>query len=74
MFPLARQVRELHGRVSHFEGSGNFRTHRVRFHLHSYFYTQLIAGPARSASATVRATATPPGTMPSTTTASPSTC
>jgi hypothetical protein len=41
-------VRELHGRVSHFEGNGNFRTHRVRFHLHAFFYTQLIAGPVRS--------------------------
>lgn len=45
---LARQVRELHSSVSHFEGSNLFRTHRVRFHLHSYFYTQLVAGPKRS--------------------------
>lgn len=45
---LARQVRELHNGVSNFEGSNFFRTHRVRFHLHSYFYTQLVAGPKRS--------------------------
>lgn len=45
---LSRQVRELHRNVTNFEGPGLFRTHRVRFHLHSYFFTQLIAGPQRS--------------------------
>lgn len=45
---LSRQVRELHSNVSHFEGNNFFRTHRVRFHLHSYFFTQLMAGPKRS--------------------------
>jgi hypothetical protein len=45
---LSRQLRELHTSVSHFEGGNFFRTHRVRFHLHSYFFTQLIAGPMRS--------------------------
>lgn len=45
---LARKVLELHGRVTRFEGQGGFRTHRVRVQLHSYFYTQLIAGPYRS--------------------------
>jgi hypothetical protein len=46
---LSRQVRELHRNISNFEGADFFRTHRVRFHLHSYFFTQLIAGPQRSA-------------------------
>ena len=45
---LARQARELHRNVTNFEGASLFRTHRVRFHLHSYFFTQLIAGPQRS--------------------------
>lgn len=45
---LSRQLRELHTSVTHFEGANFFRTHRVRFHLHSYFFTQLIAGPKRS--------------------------
>ena len=45
---LARKVLELHGAVARFEGGGNFRAHRVRVQLHSYFYTQLIAGPYRS--------------------------
>jgi hypothetical protein len=45
---LARKVLELHGGVARFEGVPNFRQHRVRIQLHSYFYTQLIAGPVRS--------------------------
>ncbi len=45
---LARQARELHERITQFEGAGLFRTHRARMHLHSYFFTQLIAGPNRS--------------------------
>ena len=45
---LARKVLDLHVRVTRFEGAGNFRAHRVRIQLHSYFYTQLIAGPFRS--------------------------
>ncbi len=45
---LARKVRDLHDRVTRFEGTGLFRMHRVRIQLHSYFYTQLIAGPFRS--------------------------
>jgi len=45
---LARKIHELHDRVTRFEGQGGFRTHRVRIQLHSYFYTQLIAGPYRS--------------------------
>lgn len=45
---LARKLRELHDRVTRFEGVNLFRTHRVRVQLHSYFYTQLIAGPSRS--------------------------
>lgn len=46
---LARQARELHSRLSSFEGKSFFRTHRIRIHLHSYFFTQLIAGGRRSA-------------------------
>jgi hypothetical protein len=46
---LARQARELHSRLSSFEGKSFFRTHRIRIHLHSYFFTQLIAGGQRSA-------------------------
>jgi hypothetical protein len=34
--------------VKRFEGTGLFRLHRVRIQLHSYFYSQLIAGPFRS--------------------------
>lgn len=45
---LARKVRDLHDRVTRFEGTGLFRMHRVRIQLHSYFYSQLIAGPLRS--------------------------
>lgn len=45
---LARKVRNLHERVTHFEGADMYRKHRVRVQLHSYFYTQLIAGPFRS--------------------------
>jgi Pentapeptide repeats (8 copies) len=45
---LARKVLELHGGVARFEGPSNFRQHRVRIQLNSYFYTQLIAGPYRS--------------------------
>lgn len=44
---LARQCLELHRRVATFEGTGLFRAHRVRMHLHSYAFTQLIAGPQR---------------------------
>ena len=47
---LAHKVHELHDRVRRFEGPGSFRTHRVRVQLHSYHYTQLIAGPYRSRS------------------------
>jgi hypothetical protein len=47
---LARKIHELHDRVRRFEGPGGFRTHRVRVQLHSYHYTQLIAGPYRSRS------------------------
>ncbi len=46
---LARQVRELHDRISSFEGKNLFRHHRIRFHLHAYSFTQLIAGGQRSA-------------------------
>jgi hypothetical protein len=46
---LARQARELHMRIANFEGRNLFRSHRVRLHLHAYFFTQLIAGPKRSA-------------------------
>lgn len=45
---LARKVRNLHDRVAKFEGKEHFRMHPVRAHLHSYFYTQLIAGPFKS--------------------------
>ncbi len=45
---LARKALDLHVRVTRFEGGGNFRAHRVRIQLHSYFYTQLVAGPYRS--------------------------
>jgi len=45
---LARKVRNLHDRVTQFEGKEHFRMHPVRTHLHSYFFTQLIAGPFRS--------------------------
>lgn len=45
---LARQARDLHERVTQFEGTGLFRNHRTRTHLHPYFFTQLIAGPQRS--------------------------
>ena len=45
---LARQARDLHSRVTSFEGTGLFRTHPVRIQLHPYFFTQLIAGPQRS--------------------------
>ena len=45
---LARQARDLHERVTQFEGTGLFRSHRTRMHLHSYFFAQLIAGPNRS--------------------------
>jgi Pentapeptide repeats (8 copies) len=45
---LSRKVRDLHERVARFEGAGNYRAHRVRVQLHSYFYTQLVAGPFRS--------------------------
>jgi hypothetical protein len=45
---LARQTRDLHERITKFEGTGLFRSHRTRMHLHSYFFTQLIAGPNRS--------------------------
>lgn len=45
---LARQARELHERITQFEGTGLFRTHRTRVHLHAYFFTQLIAGARRS--------------------------
>lgn len=47
---LARKIHELHDRVRRFEGPGMFRTHRIRVQLHSYHYTQLIAGPYRSRS------------------------
>jgi hypothetical protein len=46
---LARQAREFHNRVANFEGRGLFRNHGVRVHLHPYVFTQLIAGPQRSA-------------------------
>ncbi len=45
---LARQARDLHARIANFEGQSLFRTHRVRSHLHSYVFTQLIAGGKRS--------------------------
>ena len=45
---LARQARELHGRIASFEGRGLFRNHSVRTHLHPYVFTQLLAGPQRS--------------------------
>ena len=45
---LARQTRDLHERITKFEGTGLFRSHRTRMHLHPYFFTQLIAGPNRS--------------------------
>jgi hypothetical protein len=45
---LARKVLDLHVRLARFEGAGNYRAHRVRIQLHSYFYAQLIAGPFRS--------------------------
>ena len=45
---LARQVRDLHTRVANFEGQSLLRTHRIRNHLHSYSFTQLIAGGQRS--------------------------
>jgi uncharacterized protein YjbI with pentapeptide repeats len=46
---LARQARELHSRVASFEGRGLYRNHSVRTHLHPYVFTQLLAGPQRSA-------------------------
>jgi hypothetical protein len=45
---LARQARELHERLTQFEGTGLYRSHRTRVHLHAYFFTQLIAGARRS--------------------------
>ncbi len=45
---LARKALDLHARVARFEGASNFRAHRVRVQLHSYFYSQLVAGPFRS--------------------------
>lgn len=45
---LSRKLRDLHARVTRFEGSGMHRTHRIRMQLHSYHYTQAIAGPYRS--------------------------
>lgn len=45
---LARQCREVHRRVTIFEGTSLFRAHRLRMHLSSYFFTQLIAGPPRA--------------------------
>ena len=45
---LARQARDLHTRFTNFEGNEFYRTHRIRNHLHSYSFTQLIAGGKRS--------------------------
>lgn len=45
---LARQARETHSRIARFEGRGLFREHYTRLHVHSYFYTQMLAGPKRS--------------------------
>ena len=46
---LARKVLDLHERLRRYEGPSNYRAHRIRIQLHSYFYAQLIAGPFRSA-------------------------
>lgn len=45
---LARQARELHARATKFEGPNLFRESRIRFHVHPYSFTQLIAGGHRS--------------------------
>jgi hypothetical protein len=45
---LARKVLDLHERLRRYEGASNYRAHRIRIQLHSYFYAQLIAGPFRS--------------------------
>lgn len=45
---LARKANELHERLSALEGRQMHRTHNLRFQLHTYFFTQAIAGPARS--------------------------
>ena len=45
---LARKLREFHSRVSHHEGKELFRQHRFRVQLHSYTYSQAVAGPKRS--------------------------
>jgi hypothetical protein len=47
---LARKLREFHDRVTRFEGASLYRMHRTRIQLHSYFITQLIAGPYSSSS------------------------
>jgi hypothetical protein len=47
---LARKLREFHDRVTRFEGASLYRMHRTRIQLHSYFVTQLIAGPYSSSS------------------------
>lgn len=45
---LSRKLKETHRRLSDFEGGRFFREHRLRYLIHSYFYAQVIAGPARS--------------------------
>lgn len=47
---LARKLREFHDRVTRFEGASLYRMHRARIQLHSYFITQLVAGPYSSSS------------------------
>jgi Pentapeptide repeats (8 copies) len=45
---LARKLKELHERLTRYEGNGSYRTHRFRTQLHPYAFAQAIAGPSRS--------------------------
>lgn len=45
---LAHKLNEFHDRLTRFEGSHLYRSHRLRIQLHSYFYSQALAGPSRS--------------------------
>ena len=42
---LGRKARELDSRLTNFEGPQARRGHRIRMQLHTYFFTQAIAGP-----------------------------
>jgi hypothetical protein len=42
---LGRKARELDRRIANFEGPQLRRSHRIRMQLHTYFFTQAIAGP-----------------------------